>query len=348
MNQILEVRRGDGSMSKVAIGNVIGELEKFLPEGARVIVVTDRNVMRYYGDLLSRYECIEIGLGEEHKTLDTLAHIYARLLAAGADRKTYLLGFGGGIVTDVAGFAASTYMRGLQFGFVASTLLAQVDASVGGKNGVNFEGYKNMVGTFNQPDFVLCDTALLKTLPEREFRAGLAEIIKAGLIADQELFELFERHDFDRFRGDEALLTEAIVRAVRVKKTIVDRDEKETGDRKKLNLGHTFAHAVEKSTRDFIHGEAVAIGACMIADISAGLGLLTPEDNRRIRSVLERMELPTASGVGLPALLEALKSDKKKDADSVDLILPNGIGDCLIRKYSFDEIERLADTYIQH
>ena len=245
-------------------------------------------------------------------------------------------------MTDIAGFVASTYMRGLPFGFVASTLLAQVDASVGGKNGVNFEGYKNMVGTFNQPDFVLCDLSLLQTLPEREFRAGLAEIVKAGLIADPGLFELFEWHTLQEFRTDRALLLDAVTRAVHVKADIVARDEQEHGDRRKLNLGHTFAHAVEKSSREFLHGEAVAIGLVMIAALSEQNGMLSPADAARIRTVVEKMGLPLASGIELPRLLQALKLDKKKESKSVNFVLMNGVGDCLIRPFSFDEIDKIV------
>lgn len=150
----------------------VNSLENYLPEGKRVVVIADEHVFHAYRPIIGAYDYCLIGLGETNKTLATAQKLYGELLALGADRSTFILGFGGGIVTDIAGFVASTYMRGLPFGFVASTLLAQVDASVGGKNGVNFEGYKNMVGTFNQPDFVLCDLSLLQTLPEREFRAG--------------------------------------------------------------------------------------------------------------------------------------------------------------------------------
>ncbi len=341
MMEILRVKRGDGSLSEVVIGEALPRLKGFLPEGRRVVVVTDENVYRHYADAIDRYEKIVIGLGEKNKTLDTLAKIYSELLALGADRETFVLGFGGGIVTDIAGFAASTYMRGLRFGFIASTLLAQVDASVGGKNGVNFEGYKNMIGTFNQPDFVLCDISLLKTLPEREFRGGLAEIIKSGLILDQGLFELFENHSFEQFRTDDSLIFEAITRAVNVKKTIVDRDEKETGDRKKLNLGHTVAHAVEKISRDYEHGEAVAIGMCAMADVSRMRGLLTEEEKNRIYRVVEKAGLPTRTDLPADEILRAIRSDKKKSSDSIDLILMEGIGSCVIERFSFYEVEKL-------
>ena len=342
MKQTIEVQRPGKSPSRVVIGDVINSLENYLPEGKRVVVIADEHVFHAYRPIIGAYDYCLIGLGETNKTLTTAQKLYGELLALGADRSTFILGFGGGIVTDIAGFVASTYMRGLPFGFVASTLLAQVDASVGGKNGVNFEGYKNMVGTFNQPDFVLCDLSLLQTLPEREFRAGLAEIVKAGLIADPGLFELFERHTLQEFRTDRALLLDAVTRAVHVKADIVARDEQEHGDRRKLNLGHTFAHAVEKSSREFLHGEAVSIGLVMIAALSEQNGMLSPADAARIRTVVEKMGLPLASGIELPRLLQALKLDKKKESKSVNFVLMNGVGDCLIRPFSFDEIDKIV------
>lgn len=342
MKQVIEVQREGREPSRVVIGDVINALDSYLPADRRVIIITDSNIHRRYKEIINRYEYLLIGLGETSKTLVTVSKLYGELMDLDADRSTFILGIGGGIVTDIAGFVASTYMRGLPFGFVATTLLAQVDASVGGKNGVNFEGYKNMVGTFNQPDFVLCDLSLLDTLPEQEFRAGLAEIIKAGLIADRGLFELFERHDLEEFRHDRALLLEAVTRAVRVKADIVARDEKERGDRRKLNLGHTFAHAIEKSSRDFLHGEAVAIGTVMIAGLSARLGTATQAEAERVRRVFERLELPTESGIEPRKLLKALKHDKKKEARSVNFILMKGLGDCEVKPFSFDEIDTLT------
>ena len=340
MKEIIEVKRGAGGLSRIVVGDVIGELRSYLPQ-RRVIVVTDANVHRRYKPIIDSFEHIIIGMGETNKTLYTVEKIYDELIALGADRECFILGFGGGIVTDVTGFVASTYMRGLHFGFVATTLLAQVDASVGGKNGVNVEGYKNMVGVFNQPEFVLCDTSLLKTLPEREFRAGLAEIIKAGIIADPTLFSLFEDHALDEFRQDGALLTRIITASIRVKAQIVESDEREAGVRKKLNLGHTFAHAIEKCSSEFLHGEAVAIGTVMMAGVSVRLGTLTEDEAARISRVIAKMGLPTESGVDIKRLLKALKLDKKRDADQISLVLVHRIGSCEIRKTSFADLEKL-------
>ena len=191
MKQTIEVQRPGKSPSRVVIGDVINSLENYLPEGKRVVVIADEHVFHAYRPIIGAYDYCLIGLGETNKTLATAQKLYGELLALGADRSTFILGFGGGIVTDIAGFVASTYMRGLPFGFVASTLLAQVDASVGGKNGVNFEGYKNMVGTFNQPDFVLCDLSRTR-IPGRagrdrqsraDCRFGFVRTVRAAYVA---------------------------------------------------------------------------------------------------------------------------------------------------------------------
>ena len=338
MEPIFNVRQ----QSEIYIGPTADILPGVLP-GGRVVVVSDATIDRLYHPMLAPYDTVLIGLGESIKTLQTVESIYRRFIELGVDRSTFVLGIGGGIVTDVAGFAAATYMRGLDFGFVSTTLLGQVDASVGGKNGVNVDGYKNMAGTFTQPQFVICDPALLRTLPEREFRAGLAEIIKAGLIADRGLFELFENHPIDAFRNDQSLLNEAITRAIRVKADVVERDERESGERRKLNLGHTFAHAIEKCGNEFLHGEAVAIGTVMIARLSAHLGTATQDEADRVRRVFERMGLPIRTEIDFKRLVKALKHDKKKEADSVSFVLLRGIGDCEIRRFTFDEIDRLPD-----
>ena len=255
----------------------VARAEELLPQrlcGEQVFVVTDEVVEALYPDLLPHYPHICIPYGEQHKTLTTVESIHRRLLALGADRKSFLLAVGGGIVTDTAGFAASTYMRGIRFGFLSTTLLGQVDASVGGKNGVNVDGYKNMAGTFTQPEFVVCDTTMLRTLPEREFRAGLAEVVKSAIIADPNLFERLEQTSFAQLRSDEALLEQVVRAAVGVKVAIVERDEREAGERRLLNLGHTLAHAIEKCSHAMNHGEAVAVGMRLVADCAVRGGWL--------------------------------------------------------------------------
>ena len=271
--------------SRVVVGNV-GELLPALLPHKRVVVVSDTNIDRHYHSLIEPYDHVLIGLGEASKTLLTLDAIYRRFIELGVDRSCFVLAIGGGIVTDVAGFAASTFMRGLEFGFISTSLLGQVDASVGGKNGVNVEGYKNMVGTFTQPKFVICDVDLLRTLSPREFRTGLAEIIKAAVIADAELFEMLEQADFSTLQRDSDTLSEMVYRAIKVKADIVERDERESGDRRLLNLGHTLAHAIEKSSSKFNHGEAVAVGLAMIAEVAANRDMLAVADKERIVNLL--------------------------------------------------------------
>lgn len=305
--------------------------DKLLPSligERRVVVVTDAAVEAHYPSLVAAYPKIVIGQGEQQKNLATVEQIHQQLIAAGADRKSLLLAVGGGIVTDTAGFAASTYMRGIDFGFVSTTLLGQVDASVGGKNGVNVGGYKNMAGCFNQPRFVICDPSMLHTLPEREFRAGLAEVVKAAVIGDVALFERLERSSYEALRTNEALICEAVRAAVGVKVAIVEHDEREAGDRKLLNLGHTLAHAIEKCSSAMNHGEAVAVGLRLVAEAAARQGWLSMVERGRIIGLLERLGFRLESPVPLEKLLAAVGKDKKSDGNRLDLVIPRAVGCC--------------------
>lgn len=336
----IDVKKSDGSLSKIIIGDVQQNLPKFI-DGRKVIFITDDNVYPLYGRFIGDNDHIIIGTGEKNKTLDTMAGIFAELIRLGADRGTFIIGLGGGIVTDITGFAASTYMRGCRFGFIATTLLSQVDASVGGKNGVNFEGYKNMVGVFNQPDFVICDTKTLNTLPEREIKGGMAEILKMGLIGDGDMFETILEKGYSGIINSPVILEQLILTSIAMKATIVESDERETGVRKKLNLGHTLAHAIEKCTDRFHHGEAVAIGLCMAADISEKLGYLKPAERQLVYDAVRGLGLPTESGIDREKLFDSLKSDKKKNADSISFIIMKGIGRSDIIKIGFDELHKL-------
>jgi 3-dehydroquinate synthase len=323
------------------VGNV-GELLPALLPHKRVVVVSDTNIDRHYHSLIEPYDHVLIGLGEASKTLLTLDAIYRRFIELGVDRSCFVLAIGGGIVTDVAGFAASTFMRGLEFGFISTSLLGQVDASVGGKNGVNVEGYKNMVGTFTQPKFVICDVDLLRTLSPREFRTGLAEIIKAAVIADAELFEMLEQADFSTLQRDSDTLREMVYRAIKVKADIVERDERESGDRRLLNLGHTLAHAIEKSSSKFNHGEAVAVGLAMIAEVAANRDMLAVADKERIVALLERAGFALEPPVEVRTLLKAVKRDKKAEGDSIHVVFPLGVGNCCVEKMPLEEFKALV------
>lgn len=338
MDNKLIIKRSDGGESCVIFDRYDLYIDSLLAS-KRVIIITDVDVYSYYSSFIDKYENIVIGIGEQIKTLDTASYIYDKLVELGADRGVFLLGFGGGIVTDITGFIASTYMRGVEFGFVATTLLSQVDASVGGKNGVNFEGYKNMIGVFNQPSFVICDAELLRTLPIREFRSGLAEIIKAALITDISLFEEFENHTFDQIYNYTTLISRLIKRSVEIKAHIVELDEREGSERKKLNLGHTFAHAIEKLSHDYNHGEAVALGLMLIGAYSLEQGRLSEQELGRIRSVLIGVGLPVECDIPYDKMCEALKKDKKRDKDSVSLILYNSLGSVDIVKTKFEDLE---------
>ena len=327
--------------SRVVVGSVGEWLPRLLPQ-KRVIVVSDTNIDRHYHSLIEPYDHVLIGLGETSKTLRTLDVIYRRFIELGVDRSCFVLAIGGGIVTDVAGFAASTFMRGLEFGFISTSLLGQVDASVGGKNGVNVEGYKNMVGTFTQPKFVICDVDLLRTLSPREFRTGLAEIIKAAVIADAELFEMLEQADFSTLQRDSDTLREMVYRAIKVKADIVERDERESGDRRLLNLGHTLAHAIEKSSSKFNHGEAVAVGLAMIAGVAANRDMLAVADKERIVALLERAGFALEPPVEVRTLLKAVKRDKKAEGDSIHVVFPLGVGNCCVEKMPLEEFKALV------
>ncbi len=323
--------------SRVYIGDKESLLQQLLPS-KRVVVISDCNIDRTHHDLIAPYEHILIGQGEQAKSLTTLNDIYHQLIDMGADRSTFILGIGGGIVTDIAGFVASTYMRGVEFGFITTTLLGAVDASIGGKNGVNVGGFKNMVGTFSQPRFVICDVSLLHSLPVREFRAGLAEVIKTAILGDKELFELLERASFEQLRQDDALLSEVIAHSANVKASVVAEDEREGGRRRILNLGHTIAHAIEKSTSKLSHGEAVAVGLYHITRYAVKDGVLSQDDASRIFNLIKKYGFKTELPVEQNQLIDAVRGDKKRSGDTLHIIIPTSIGTVEDRVLRLDKI----------
>jgi 3-dehydroquinate synthase len=249
---------------------------------------------------------------------------------------------GGGIVCDLAGYIAATYLRGISFGFISTTLLSQVDASIGGKNGVNYEGYKNMVGVVRQPDFVICDPEMLSTLPREEFTMGFAEIIKYGAIVNVDLFDLLEKEYRKALDGEEKIMERIISICVEEKCRIVELDEKESGDRKKLNFGHTFAHAFEKNT-GIAHGAAVGIGMVLAAGISEKLGLLSQQDVDRLRKLIKKFQLPVDYPQGFDDVFDVMKRDKKRDGDAIGLILLDRIGEAVIRNIELTTLKNWID-----
>ena len=327
----------DSGSSSILIGERLENLQRYVP-GIKPIIITDVNVGKLYPQAAIAAGVITVGTGEEIKTLDTVEDIYAQLLAVKADRSAFIVGVGGGIVCDIAGFAASTFLRGVRFGFAATTLLAQVDASVGGKNGVNFEGYKNMVGLFRQPEFVICDFDCLKTLPPREIFCGLAEIVKHAAIADAELFNYLEKHAEDVLALNREVIEKLVLASVRIKSSIVGRDETEKGERRLLNFGHTFGHAIEKLS-DAAHGEAVSVGMVMASALSVKKGLLAAGEDRRLRELLQRLKLPDVMTADPQLILDAVAKDKKRTGNRIHFVLLNGLGKAVVQQIALEELE---------
>ena len=287
--------------------------------------------------------------GEAHKTLATVSRVVDVLVANRFGRDCTVVALGGGVVGDMAGFAASCYQRGVPYVQVPTTLLAQVDSSVGGKTGVNHPGGKNLIGAFHQPSAVLADTSTLATLPVRELRAGLAEVIKYGLICDAPFFDWLEANMDALLAADPTALAHVIQRSCEIKAQIVGRDEREHGDRALLNLGHTFGHAVESATHytQLLHGEAIGAGLLMAAAMSHECGFIEAAPVERLRRLLERVGLPVKiDGVPPGVALEHMRIDKKVQSGRMRLVLLRAIGDSFVTAdYSEPALQRTLSAY---
>lgn len=337
---------GSQTKSSILIGERLNRLLDYIP-AKKAVIVTDSNVRQLYQSQFPPFPVVEIGVGEAIKTLETVETIYRQFLELEVDRSTFIIGIGGGIVTDITGFAASTFLRGLEFGFVSSSLLAQVDASVGGKNGVNYHAYKNIIGTFNQPRFVICDPKLLTTLPKNELSCGFAEIVKHGAIADEEHFSYLECHVAEALALNEEVITRLVHDSVQIKSMVVNNDEREKGERRKLNFGHTFAHAVEKIT-GHPHGDAVSIGMVVAASLSYKRGLLSKESVERLIALLKQLQLPIQITLERSRVLDALKKDKKREGDKINFILLTRIGNAVVEEISISELESVLDDMCEY
>lgn len=341
MTQTLTVALGERSYP-ILIGSGLLDsptvVSGHIPPGD-VLLVSNVIVAPLYAERLRRAlpgrRIVEVVLpdGEAHKTLDSAARIFDVLMANRFGRDAVIVALGGGVIGDLAGFAAACYQRGVDFVQVPTTLLADVDSSVGGKTAVNHPGGKNMIGAFHQPRAVLIDTSLLATLPPRELRAGLAEVIKYGLIWDAAFFRWIEDHLDEILAGDAAALAHLIHRSCAIKAEIVSRDEREQGERALLNFGHTFGHAIEVAAGygEWLHGEAVGLGMVLAADLCQRMGLLPRAELTRIVELLARAGLPVQTPrIGADRALDYMRIDKKVKAGRIRLILLRGIGSAFV------------------
>ncbi|MGK7950302.1 MAG: 3-dehydroquinate synthase [Xenococcaceae cyanobacterium] len=355
--QKISVNLPSNSYQILISADSLGQLGKQMKElnlGKKVLLVSNPEIFAYYGQTCLKsleeagFETYThlIPAGETHKNLQSIAQVYDTALANRLERSSTLVALGGGVIGDMTGFAAATWLRGVNFVQVPTSLLAMVDASIGGKTGVNHPQGKNLIGAFYQPKLVLIDPTVLKTLPEREFRAGMAEVIKYGVIWDADLFtKLEEAENIDRFASiDRELLQTILVRSTQAKAEVVSQDEKEAGLRAILNYGHTIGHAVESLTnyQQFVHGEAVAIGMVAAGKIATAMGLWTETEAKRQEQLITKTKLPTniPPELNMDDILETLKSDKKVKAGKVRFILPTQIGKVIITDKVTEEIIR--------
>lgn len=337
---------GDGALSSVGTELIAAGVRP----GRKILVVSNADVAGPYGDrclnsLRSsgfQVELLVIEAGEEQKTPATVARIHDEAFAMKLERSSLMLALGGGVVGDMTGFAAATWLRGIAVVQVPTTLLAMVDASIGGKTGVNHACGKNLIGAFHQPSLVLIDPLTLRTLPTREFRAGMAEVIKYGVIGDPELFDRLEQADdlSEPGRMDQELLQMILERSAQAKAAVVAADEREGGRRAILNYGHTFGHVVETLTRygTWLHGEAVAMGMAAVGHLAVIKGLWTETDQQRQLTLIRKAGLPTQwPSLAIDRVLDTLRSDKKVRHGQLRFVVPNAIGSVLISDQISDD-----------
>lgn len=324
----------------IVVGENLSSGLKSLPEA--LVLLVDENVLCEHPEFFSCYQSIVIPSGERYKTMQTVENIFRELLSLEADRSAMIVGVGGGLATDVAGFVASTYLRGVPFGFISSTLLGQVDASIGGKNGVNLDGYKNMIGNIRQPAFVWCDLSLLKTLARKEYISGIAEVIKYGLIWDADFLVYLKDHMTSLLELDPKVLEHVVSRSVQIKVDVVEKDEKESDLRRILNFGHTIGHAIEREKK-LLHGQAVSIGMAMAAQLSSNLGLLPASDVDLIRNLIGSAGLPYQIDLDSEVIFQNIRKDKKKRGEQIHFILLDGLGKTLIKSIPLSELKPMLD-----
>lgn len=308
---------------------------KEIADPKTTVVITDENVYTAHQKKFAQWNSIVLKPGEQFKIQDTVDSVIGQLIELGADRKTMLVGVGGGVITDLSGYIGSVYMRGIRFGFIPTTLLSMVDASIGGKNGIDIGFYKNMVGCINQPSFIFYDLDLLNTLPDQEWKNGFAEIIKHAAIKNASMFRELEANKLAVYRKKKKSLSLLIQRNAILKTKLVQADEFEQGDRRMLNFGHTLGHALENQY-NLMHGEAVAIGMAFAGKLSQKYSTFKQAD--RLIKLIDRYGLPVSAGYNHNKVFDILQSDKKRESDMMNFILLKSIGKAYIEKIPLEQL----------
>lgn len=314
---------------------------KEIVDSNNTILLTDEHVFNAHTKRFKNWNTIVLKPGEEYKVQTTVDAVIEQLIEMGADRKTTLVGVGGGVITDITGYVASVYMRGLKFGFIPTSILAMVDASIGGKNGIDVGVYKNMVGVIRQPAFILHDMVLLNSLPLAEWQNGFAEIIKHACIKDAKMFDALENNSLKKYQSKKVLLCELIQRNALLKTKVVQQDEFESGDRKLLNFGHTLGHAIE-NMYELSHGQAISIGmtyACHISEKLSGF-----KQTERVTALLSKYGLPTYASFDKAKAFEILQKDKKKAKSEMGYVLLDKIGKGVVKSIPLTELKTIIES----
>ncbi len=321
------------------LANGISHLKKITDINSSIII-TDENIFTAHTKRFKRWNTIVLKAGDEFKIQSTVDSIVEQLIEMEADRKTILVGVGGGVVTDITGYVASVYMRGIKFGFVPTTVLGMVDASIGGKNGIDVGVYKNLVGIIRQPSFILHDMVFLNSLPQAEWENGFAEIIKHACIKDAAMFSDLENNSLKYFQSKQTAICELVQRNAVIKASVVKRDEFEKSERRLLNFGHTLGHALENQY-ELSHGQAISIGmtyACHISEQLAGF-----KQTEKVVSVLEKYNLPTYATFNKQKVFDVLKMDKKRERKEMNYVLLEKIGKGVVKSISLNQLEKIIE-----
>jgi len=305
------------------------------------VIITDENVYYAHTKRFKGWNCIVLKPGEEFKVQSTVDSVIEQLIEMEADRKTTLIGVGGGVITDLTGYVASVYMRGISFGFIPTTLLAMVDASIGGKNGIDVGVYKNMVGIIRQPKFILHDMVFLNTLPQSEWGNGFAEIIKHAAIKDAVMFRELEANTFKKYQGRQKSICELVQRNTIIKTKVVQNDEFEKGERRLLNFGHTLGHALENQY-ELSHGQAVAIGMTYASVISEKI--IGFKEANRVTALLLKYGLPTFASFDKQKVFDVLKMDKKREKKEMNYVMLEKIGKGVVKSIQLDELKQIIKS----